>query len=233
MAIETVFLDAGGVLVVPNWARVSAVLAQHGVRVSEHALTAAEPIAKHEIDVGSYIQSSTDDQRWTRYFDLVLTRAGVEVDNSTGEALDELRHYHEAHNLWEVVPQDVQPALARLRSLGLRLVVVSNSNGTVAAVFERLGLASTCDLLIDSHVEGVEKPDPRLFQIALVRSGARANRTLHIGDLYHVDVMGARAAGLHAALLDPADLYRHYICDRVRTLSELADKLANKSWDSG
>lgn len=67
----------------------------------------------------------------------------------------------------------------------------------------------------------MEKPDPRLFEIALERSGARRDETLHVGDLYHVDVLGARAAGLRAALVDEAGLYPNADCLRIRSLAEL------------
>ena len=75
--------------------------------------------------------------------------------------------------------------------------------------------------MLDSAEEGVEKPDPRIFELALERSGARREETLHVGDLYHVDVEGARAVGLRAVLLDTADLYAGFDCRRIRTLGEL------------
>jgi putative hydrolase of the HAD superfamily len=71
----------------------------------------------------------------------------------------------------------------------------------------------------------VEKPDPRLFEIALERAGARAETTLHVGDFYWIDVRGARAAGVHPVLLDAAWLYDAADCPRVRSLGELADRL--------
>ena len=175
MGIETVFLDAGGVLVFPNWSFVSAVLAEHGIPVDARSLFAADYVGKRELDAGSDIQSSSANEQWARHFDLVLTHAGVELNPTTREVFRRVCEYDDAHNLWEVVPQDVIPALARMRSLGLRLVVVSNSNGTLAAMFERLSLASHVDLLIDSHRDGVRKPDPRLFHIALQRAGAQAH----------------------------------------------------------
>src|SRR2546428_795468 len=91
-------------------------------------------------------------------------------------------------NLWESVPSDVVPALVRLRGLGLRLAVISNANGTLHAVFERLGLTSRFDAVLDSCDEGCEKPDARLFQIGLERVGGRAETTLPVGDIYHVGV---------------------------------------------
>ena len=225
MTVRTIFLDAGGVLVFPNWSRVSVTLAEHGIAADPQALAAADHVAKHEMDVDSYVKTSTDDGRWSRYFDLVLKHAGVEINKTTHKAIGQLREYHDVHNLWESVPTHVLPALDRLRSLGLRLVVVSNVNGTLALLFDRLGLTNRIDLLVDSHREGVEKPDPRLFQRALQRAGAEAHSTVHLGDIFHVDVVGARAAGIRAVLLDAANLYGAHDCERVGSLTEFIDRL--------
>jgi HAD superfamily hydrolase (TIGR01509 family) len=223
MPIETLFLDAGGVLVVPNWARVSAALARRGVQVGADVLAAAEPRAKQRLDLGETIQATSDLQRGWLYFNLVLTEAGVPLDPATEAALAELHEYHMVRNLWETVAPGVPQALARLRHLGLQLVVVSNANGTLHAVLDRLGLTGQLDVVIDSYREGVEKPDPRLFQLALGRARARAETTMHVGDIYHIDVVGARAAGIRAVLLDPGGIYEGYDCARVRTLDEVAD----------
>jgi putative hydrolase of the HAD superfamily len=135
-----------------------------------------------------------------------------------------MREYHGSHNLWEYVPEDVKPTLAAFRSKGLRLVVVSNANGRLRHLFDRVGLTQFFDVVLDSFEWGVEKPDPRLFQLALEQSEATADLTAHVGDLFHIDVAGARAAGLREGiLLDAAGLYPEADCRRVRTLAELVD----------
>jgi putative hydrolase of the HAD superfamily len=223
--IETVFLDAGGVLVNPNWDRVAAALAGHGVATSASSLEAAEPHAKKQLDTGQAIQATNDSTRGWLYFNLVLQHAGVPLSPAAEAALRELADYHTRFNLWESVPREVPDALFRLRAAGHRLVVVSNSNGTLRKTFARLDLARHFDVLIDSSDEGVEKPDPRIFELALERSGARPETTLHAGDFYHVDVVGARAAGLQAWLIDAAGLYADHDVTRVPSLAALADRL--------
>jgi HAD superfamily hydrolase (TIGR01549 family) len=225
MRVDTVFLDAGGVFVFPNWERVAEALHRHGVNVAASRLAAAEPLAKRDLDTPARIRSSTDSARGWEYFNLVLAHAGVARSESTDAALAELHAYHSRFNLWEWVPDDVREGLDRLGALGLRIAVVSNSNGTLRQKLERLDLLRYFDLVIDSAVEGVEKPDPRIFHLALDRIGARAEATLHAGDFYHVDVVGARAAGLRAVLIDAADLYRDADCERFASLAELADAM--------
>jgi HAD superfamily hydrolase (TIGR01509 family) len=223
--LETLFLDAGGVLVHPNWERVAEALNRHGVAASADALRRAEPHAKRVIDEGTSISRSTDAERAWVYMDLVFERAGVPRSAATDAAIADIAAYHATENLWEDVPDDVRPALQRLRQIVPKLVVVSNANGVLHRMFDRVGLSQYFDLICDSCVEGVEKPDPRYFEIALHRAGARAATTMHVGDLYHVDVVGARRAGLAAILLDSANLYEDADCPRVRTLAELVERI--------
>ena len=72
-----------------------------------------------------------DNTRGWLYFNLVLQHAGIALSPATEAALRELAEYHAQFNLWESVPREVPDALDRLRAAGHRLVVVSNSNGTV------------------------------------------------------------------------------------------------------
>ena len=229
-AIETVFLDAGGVLVHPNWTRVAEALAAHGVAADAATLAAAEPRAKHEMDAGTLMARTDDRQRGWIYFEAVLRHAGIASSEATGRALADMRRYHDTHNLWEHVPDDVVPAIEALRALDVRLVVVSNANGRLHTMFDRVGLTRHFDLALDSHDWGVEKPDPRLFHLALTHSGATAATTIHVGDFVHIDVAGARAAGLaDAVLFDIAHLYSDADCVRIHRLGELAPLVAARN----
>ena len=229
--LDTVFLDAGGVLLFPNWTRIEAALAARGVHLTADAIARAEPRARKQLDDQRTIGTTTDASRGWLFFDLILEHAGVARSSATAAALEDLHAYHQAHNLWELVPEGVRPALAALRDRRLTLVVVSNANGTLRAHMDRIGLSSHVDIVIDSQDEGVEKPDPRLFQIALERAGARPESTIHVGDLYQVDIVGARAAGLRGVLLDETGLHYDADCDRVASLAELVERVRSGAYD--
>ena len=230
--LKTVFLDAGGVLLFPNWTRIEAALARHGVQVSAGALSRAEPRARKDLDGRRTIGTTTDAARGWLFFDLILEHAGISRSPQTAAALTELHAYHQANNLWEFVPDGVRPALAALRDRGLVLVVVSNANGTLRAHMDRIGLSGSFDCVIDSCEEGVEKPDPRLFQIALDRVAAQAETTIHVGDLYQVDVVGARAAGVRPVLLDETGIRDDVDCVRVSSLGELVERIGEGAFDA-
>jgi putative hydrolase of the HAD superfamily len=224
-SVRALLLDAGGVLVKPSFARVAEALASRGIAVGAGRLAAAEPRAKYELDRDPAGAAGSDSSRGWLYFNLVLAHAGVARSAATDEALEEIKRGHDRHNLWEDVPDGVADSLARFRARGLRLAVVSNANGTVQALLDRLGLAAFFEAVLDSAVEGVEKPDPGLFRLALERLGATTGEAVHVGDLYGVDVVGARAAGVRPVLLDEAGLYEDADCPRVRSLVDLADHL--------
>jgi putative hydrolase of the HAD superfamily len=229
---RTAFFDAGGVLVSPNWVRASEVLARHGMAVDAAVMARAEPIVKRQLDAAPTVQSTNDEQRGFLFFELILEAAGVPLSVASAAAFAELKQFHDRENTWDSVATDAVTTLSRLRAAGLRLVVVSNTNGTLRRMFARIGLDSHVDLIVDSNEEQVEKPDPRLFQIALAKAGADPVSTIHCGDLYEVDVVGARAAGLPAVLLDTAGSYGHVRdCPRVGSLTEYADRLLAGEFD--
>jgi len=102
---------------------------------------------------------------------------------------------------WELYP-DTLPALAALRSAGLRLAVVSNWDERLERVLDGLGLARFLDAVVYSSAIGYEKPDRRIFEAALDRLGLAPAEAAHAGDRPREDVEGALALGMTAVLVD-------------------------------
>jgi putative hydrolase of the HAD superfamily len=105
--------------------------------------------------------------------------------------------------------------------------VVSNSDGRVEEALVAAGLRDCFDVVLDSALVGVEKPDPAIFRAALAALGVAPDEALYVGDLYDVDVVGARAAGMEAVLLvpDAAGPGPGPDCRRISSLAVLADDL--------
>ena len=106
-------------------------------------------------------------------------------------------------------------ALAAARDAGLGTGVISNSNGSIASILGSFGFLPYLDFVLDSFVVGVEKPDPRIFRMALERAHVEARDAVYVGDLYSIDVLGARSAGLSAILLDPGSCWGERDCPAV------------------
>jgi len=116
---------------------------------------------------------------------------------------------------------DVLPTLSDLRRRGLKLAIVSNWDASLQSHCDDLGLTPLFDTIVGSQAVGYEKPDPRIFAIALERVQVTATQVLHVGDIYVSDVVGARRAGITPVLLDRHDLQPNADCLRVRTLDQI------------
>jgi putative hydrolase of the HAD superfamily len=232
--IETLFLDAGNTLVSIDFPWVSEVLAERGLAIDPGVLMRAEAAARPTLSRWLGGERSTETEETFRFYvrnvlgrlEAAASRGPEAVAALADELLPVLRHRGQSDRLWSHVLPGVPEGLARFREMGLQLVVVSNSDGTVERGLEAAGLRGYFDLVFDSAIVGFEKPDPRFFEHALARAGARAGRVVHVGDLYHADVTGARAAGVHAVLLDPYGDWHDVDVERARGLVDLAERLA-------
>ncbi len=120
---------------------------------------------------------------------------------------------------------DVVPTLERLKSEGYALGLVSNAPPGTVDVIETLGLRRYLPTIVVSGVVGVSKPNPEIFRIALREAGAEASESLHVGDVYDADVLGARNAGIKGLLLDRDGSQAGLDCPRVNTLSDIYQHL--------
>jgi FMN phosphatase YigB (HAD superfamily) len=138
---------------------------------------------------------------------------------------------------WDFTYPWVRDSLEQLKSAGFRLGVVSNADGQVAQLLADLDYAKYFEVIVDSHIEQVWKPDPELFYIGLRRMGlaalaedckrlaggsGEAPPVVYVGDSFRSDVTGARAAGIEVYMVDPLNLYEGWTERRVADMREFA-----------
>ncbi|MBI2859205.1 MAG: HAD-IA family hydrolase [Chloroflexi bacterium] len=161
---------------------------------------------------------------YTRYEDIVLKRAGVGMPQ--GMALPIWMKVRDlARGSTFALYDDVIPALEMLKARQITTVMISNISQDLKPLLAQLGLARLLDHSVSPREAGAEKPDPRIFSYALAQSGVQPDEAVHVGDQYHVDVAGARAAGIQPILIDRLDLLKDCDCPRIRTLLEIASVL--------
>jgi HAD superfamily hydrolase (TIGR01509 family) len=231
-AIDAVFLDVGNTLVSMDFVLLADVLAGHGIAVAPAALARAEAAARPVVSRFLAHASSESPDTFTVYVRAILDALGEPTGASDDIAplvVRSVRGTVPTQRLWSSLLPGVPETLAALRAAGIKLVAVSNSDGTVEDGLSALGLRCHLDHVVDSGVIGVEKPDPAIFRHALGLAGSSPERTLHVGDLYAVDVVGARAAGLHAVLLDPYGDWAEVDCERAPDLPTLGRRLTGSS----
>lgn len=227
--LDTIFFDAGNTFLSMDFDRVAAVAASLGVECSGQQLERAEAAARPALSAALAERRTTEGSGAFRFY-LGATLERLPASNRDGVDLGDVvsglaeRLFLPGRNdrLWNRRLPGRREALERIRSLGYRMVVVSNSDGSMARTVARIGMDHLFDGLVDSTVVGCEKPDPRIFEVALELAGARPERTVHVGDLYAADVVGAWAAGVHAVLLDPWADWPEMDCPKVADLDELA-----------
>lgn len=236
--IDALFLDAGNTLVGMDLVLVCERLAVHGIAAEPSDVERAEAGARPELSrLLARGRSSEDRDTFVFHIRNAIAALPSIVARGQGGAasdaeLDRIA-YAVAHELkdagtrrlWSRVLPGVPEALASLHAAGVKLAVVSNSDGTIEAGMAAVGLRGHLDAVFDSRVVGFEKPDARIFTAALARIGTKPERTAHLGDLHAVDVIGARGAGVHGVLVDPFDDWRYDACPRTRSTAELARAL--------
>ncbi|MBI4540031.1 MAG: HAD-IA family hydrolase [Gemmatimonadetes bacterium] len=221
--LRGVYFDAGNTLLFVDRDRLFLAFHEAGVEPDGERFEAIEYRARQRLARRAAEGSGTEAHVWAEYFESIFRECGV-LEDRLAAVGERVRAMHRELDLWTRVLPGTPEALDALRARGLRLGVISNADGRVALLLERAGLLGFFETVVDSGLVGVEKPDPAIFQIALQRLGIAPNQALYVGDLYPVDVLGARGAGMHALLVDPLGEVEA-TCERVRTVTELPSYL--------
>jgi putative hydrolase of the HAD superfamily len=206
-----------------------------GIEADQRALEAAFPIALQMVPSPSFDTSRPEEVAglergfWRDIVCGVFHHAGID-EPTTGprfEAYFEALFDHFSTEAgWEAYP-DVEPELVRLRAAGYITALLTNFDGRVFRLLDRLRLRTLFDSVTLPGLAGKAKPDRAIFQHALDRHGLSASAAVHVGDSMSEDYTAARAAGLQTVLLDRKQRWADTEgVVRITSLSELAGALA-------
>jgi putative hydrolase of the HAD superfamily len=209
MLPDAILFDAGGTLVLQDPVRI-------GERL-DHPVDPDSAFQAHYRAMAEFSRLRLDGEEhtWDWWLERYFTLLGHPSPASAGKAIDR------GYGLWSWAIPGVADGIEALRSKGVRVAVISNSDGSVEGSLGEAGLASLFEEILDSEVVGVKKPDPGIFHLALERLGMNAASTWYVGDSEYHDVAGALSAGLARALLiDPLDLHPT-VSDRIKGVADL------------
>jgi putative hydrolase of the HAD superfamily len=232
LPVHAVLLDAGGVLLLPDPSAMRRALSVLGVTPDDDTCRRAHYASTREIDRLGEVD-------WVAA-DRVAARVLGVPDDQVEEALAPIGSVYLSDS-WVPVAGATQALLA-LQRAGMPLAVVSNAGGTMEhqllthriCAVDPAGAPTGDDfaevaVVVDSHVVGIEKPDPRIFEVALTELGVGPENAVYVGDTVHFDVVGARAAGLAPVHVDPYGFCPHDDHPHVASLADLVAHLVPAS----
>lgn len=209
-----IFFDVGNTLLFPNRAKLLAPIATDK-HPSLEAWQALERRTKHEFDQG-LIRGEIDHSFWWTFYTHLLNDMNALNDNVRNALVENTQ----SSENWDQIRPGTRDALDRIRER-YAIAVISNADGKIDAVLGRCGICDCFASITDSGNVGHEKPHPAIFAAALREMKANPADSLYVGDVYSVDYMGARGAGMDAVLFDVSGAYRDRGLPRVESLAEL------------
>jgi putative hydrolase of the HAD superfamily len=230
MTIRALIYDVGGTLLYPK-PPIEELCAYaeevSGLHIPHEAFGKALPylrhfMAEHDQPLGSlWVSDNKLREAWAAYYAEAMRAIGVAATDEQMLAAGRVMSDWYAHpDRWSIFA-DVPAVLAEARRRGLIQGVVSDWGGDLLDILHGLDLSPFFDFVVSSAIVGYAKPSPEIFQHALARAGVGAHEALYVGDTYVLDVLGARAAGLHAALIDRDRTSPPLDCPMLTRLDEL------------
>ena len=235
--IKAVFFDFYNTLGV--WGRslkprVQEITARYGIEIDlERYATARENLYSDASGSDPTIHDLLENmQQIVNSYRDFLRELGVQdyLDQMTWELLQSEHSLFAATNA--ILYEDTIPTLEHLRGEGFKLAIVSNWDTPLDPLTERLGIAHYFDIIVASHDTRVRsaKPDSHIFNYTLAAVGVSAAETVHVGDTYEADVIGARRAGIHPIFIDrdSSQVGRWNRVVTIQSLSELPVLLSDR-----
>jgi putative hydrolase of the HAD superfamily len=213
-----IFFDVGNTLLFPNRTRILAPLPADR-HPSLEAWQALERRTKHEFDQG-VLQGKVDHGFWWTFHTYLLQELNAGYDG----VRDALIENTQKSANWDQILPGTREVLERIRE-EYAIAVISNSDGRIDAMLRRCGIVDCFQSITDSGNVGYEKPHPVIFDAALSEMKAEAAESLYVGDVYSIDYVGARQAGMQAVVFDLAGAYREREFPRVDSLAGLEEWL--------
>lgn len=219
--LRLLLLDVGNTVAFLDVGAVADVVRGEGHAIDADVLAKVEGRAKRRYEE-LMARGVSHEEGWGLYLVTLLEEGGLELSVARA-MIAPLRRAHDDFNLWRRVPEGLGDAIDRIRERGVRVAIVSNSEGRLPELLERVGLTRHFETIVDSHHEGVRKPDPEIFRRALARLGVAAEDAIYLGDIPGVDVVGANAAGIRAVLIDPLGFYPDHEGESARSVAAWID----------
>jgi len=221
-SVKTVLFDLGGTLVstteIPEVYR--RILEAHGITRSIEEISHAHEETEKHLDIQEL--AVLFEEYWIRWNLQILNRLGI---NENVEALAEAI----SDRWWDyadvMLHADVEETLQWLRSMGLKIGIVTNGlESDYKEILRKVGLLDFFDVKVGIDAVGKMKPDRDIFLYALNKLDASPSETLFVGDQLKEDYEGAKKTGLTPLLIDRDNVISSNV-EKIRSLKEIMNYL--------
>ncbi|OYD14426.1 hypothetical protein CH333_03335 [candidate division WOR-3 bacterium JGI_Cruoil_03_44_89] len=214
-----IFFDLGTTLVysTPSKEEVFRLIClEHGIRLDIEEIRNAYKKADVIFGGSAYLNyKGRTNEMYESLDKFLLNELGVRNDKLAKIVSSEFDHFIQ----WKIYPE-VDSTLSYLYDRGYQLGIISNIDSRILYILRRVKIMKYFSTITYSQEVGVEKPDARIFQIALMKSNASPGESFHIGDNYEHDVRGALSVGMIPILIDREGKYPDVNCLKVSQLYE-------------
>lgn len=231
MRFKAVFFDAGETLVhpAPSFPELfAAVVTREGHPRTDDQVREASAVIMDRFSAAAKANElwTTTPERsarfWGSVYDLMIQALEIPAANGLRDnlyaAFTDLTNY--------ALFDDVAPALKELRSHGVILGIVSNFEPWLEELLGALDVRDAFPVRVISGLEGIEKPDPRIFELAMGRAGVGPEDCAYVGDDPEFDVDPPAALGMFPVLIDRRNRHPAHPGVRLTDLAQLAEALA-------
>lgn len=217
--VTHVFLDVGGTLVYSDPATPDIfhrILSARGHRIDRESIVRLLRTPESIVTLIRPFPSGREQEFFRAVNARIIEHLGLESDEVV---LDQIQSKFRSGVAWRPYPE-VLATLDELRKSGYHLGIISNASHSLPDTLRTAGLMPFFDTITYSFDVGAEKPDVRIFRRAIASANAVEERSVHVGDSFEADYVGARRAGLHAILLQ-RDGEPPSPCPLIRSLDTL------------
>lgn len=220
---QAIFFDIGNVFVYPNGETIANVLSKiDGLIINPLKAENAFLLADKELYLSSNDKNSNQSfvELWGIY-----TNIDSSVINKAWKYLEDATQ----HRYWNKVDQYSNSLLSTIKNMGVKIGAISNTDGKLVEDLREFNLLEFFDVIIDSEIEGIEKPDVRLYKLAAQRLSVDISESIYVGDTIP-ELDGALESGMKDVILyDPLNIYSDVTkYKKTNSLKELEELLLSQ-----
>jgi len=211
--IRYIFFDLGNTLIYKPgvYEEIQKVLTYYNIKIPLEYLILRHKLLSEIID----FPDKTNKDFYINFNKKLIDILGLTINYSISEEI-----FTKCDNIdWKIFDD-----VSTLKKIEIPMGIISNWDKTLEEKLKILHPISF-DTIIGSQLYGFRKPDSGLFNLALEKTGCKAEEVIFVGDSIFLDYKPAYNSGMKAILIDRFNIYPYFNGNKIRTMNELTNYL--------